>query len=503
MFQTDQTKQASLFAFSHRDLVSEESDAWLYIDLFDALDLSDFDSDYEYQGQAAKEPRLMLRTLFYGLTHGVVSGRKLSEVCRNDNRFIVLSGNLRPDRRTFDRFIRRHGERFSGLFVQVVRLAQEMGLVSLGRVAIDGSKVKAAADRDMVYAKMGRAMAHIEENLKLLREDLARANAEEATELEATLQKEIRDQEVRRTRIAQAKAAIDADFSRRRKQRDARVKEKARRALVDPEALPLSNRRGGFMHGYNVQAAVDEKAQIVVAQGVHDNATDFEALAPLVDQVQENCGKHGESYVADNGYQSLENVKKVKEVGSKAVICRKPSKAKKGRDEEIHEQVFRGSHDREYFCKDGRKLFLASRDTKGGWLNFKMPKGFCHACPHQETCHLFGKKYPQVYDDPNRAMYTEYLSFSRTDEWKDTYKRRKAIVEAVFGNIKGNKGLRIFVRGKQAVSAWWSMATTAHNIEKIIGRIAQSTHGHFSILVESILSLRQRVTMMIHISYGR
>lgn len=217
MFQSDQTKQNRLFAFSPRDLVSEDSDAWLYMDLFDALELQEFNEAYEFQGQAAKEPRLMLQTMFYGLTHGVVSGRKLQEACRHDNRFIVLSGDLRPDRRTFDRFIRRHEHLFKRLFVQVVRLSQEMGLVALGRVALDGSKFKAPADRDMVYAKMDRAIGYIEENLRKLKEDLARANREEATELETKLNQEMRDQTIRRERIARAKAAIEADFARRKK----------------------------------------------------------------------------------------------------------------------------------------------------------------------------------------------------------------------------------------------------------------------------------------------
>ncbi len=364
MFQTDQTKQASLFAFSHRDLVSSDSDAWLYIDVFEALDLSEFDEVYESQGQAAKEPQLMLRTLFYGLTHGVVSGRKLSEVCRNDNRFIVLSGNLKPDRRTFDRFIRRHEARFSDLFVQVVRLAQKMGLVSLGRVALDGSKFKGAADRDMAYRTMGKAIEEIEENLKELKEDLARANAEEASELEGKISRELTDQEVRRERIAKAKAAVEADFSCREKKRPIARQEKARKALADPEALSLSNRRGGFMHGYNTQAAVDEKAQIVVACDLQDNATDFSALSGLVDQVEANCGEHGKAYLADSGYQSLKNIKKIEEVGSKPVVGRKTSKVE---GEEIHEQVMQGSHDREYFCKDGRRLDLACR-SKNGYL---------------------------------------------------------------------------------------------------------------------------------------
>jgi hypothetical protein len=346
-------------------------------------------------------------------------------------------------------------------------LAQEMGLVALGRVALDGSKFKAAADRDMAYRQMGTALREIEGNLKQLKEDLAKANAEEATELESKLREEFADQAIRRERIARAKAAIEADFSRRGKKRGQDRQERARKALVDPDSLSLSSRRGGYMHGYNVQAAVDEKAQIVVACDLQDSASDSSALPGLVDQVKANCGEHGAAYLADSGYQSLANLKKIEAVGSTPVLGRKASKAERPVDEEAHEQVTRGAHDREYFCKEGRRLDLACR-TQTGHLQFRMAAEFCRDCPQTRACHLFGKKHPEILDDPDRETYTSYLAWSRTPEWKELYRRRPAIVEPVFGNIK-NKGIRIFVRGKNAVSAWWNIATTAHNLEKVVG----------------------------------
>ena len=465
MFQTDRTVQPSLFAFSHRDLVSGDSDVWLYMDLFSVLDLSDFEAAYEFQGQAAKEPQLMLQVLFYGLTHGIVSGRKLQAFCRNDNRFIVLSGNLRPDRRTFDRFIKRHNDRFKKLFVQVVRLSQRMGLVSLGRIAIDGSKFKGAADKAMAYGSMDRAIVHIEDNLVKLKQELAQANSEEATDLEDKLSNELVRQEVRRHRIAAAKAAIDEDFARRKKKRPESIKLRAKKALIDPEALSLPNKRR-FMFGYNAQAAVDEKSQIVVACDLHDRATNYGALPALVDQVEANCGSHANAYLADAGYQSLDNLKKVCAVGATPVICRKASKA-----EEFSEQITKGSHDREYLCKAGRKLPLASRKSTG-YLAFKLAKNFCDGC--QAPCMAYGKKHPEVLDDADRQWFNDYLAYSRSAEWKKAYKQRKAIVEPVFGNIR-NKGIKIFVRGRKAVSAWWNITTTAHNIEKVIKHIGRQT----------------------------
>ncbi|MCB9228231.1 MAG: transposase [Deltaproteobacteria bacterium] len=99
MFQEDIASQPQLFSFSYAELVPQDSDVWLYIDLFSQIDLSEFSDLYSKQGQEAKDPELMLRTIFYGLTHGAVSGRKLSDFCRYDNRFILLSGARRPDPR--------------------------------------------------------------------------------------------------------------------------------------------------------------------------------------------------------------------------------------------------------------------------------------------------------------------------------------------------------------------------------------------------------------------
>ena len=133
MFRTDRTTSRQLFTFTPRDLVSEESDVWLYVDLFDQLDLEPFDSDYVSQGHAGIDPALILRSIFYGLTHGIASGKRLGDACQHDNRYIVLSGEQFPDTSTLNRFVVRHGERIEALFVEIVRLAQKMGLAKLGR----------------------------------------------------------------------------------------------------------------------------------------------------------------------------------------------------------------------------------------------------------------------------------------------------------------------------------------------------------------------------------
>ena len=465
MFQTDQTLQPQLFAFTPRDLIAEDSDVWLYCDLFDSLDLLDFDGSYSYQGQHAKEPKLMLRTLFYALTHGVVSGRRLQEVCRHDNRYIVLSGDLRPDRRTFDRFIKRHAQSIDKLFVQLVHLAQKMGLVELGRVAIDGSKFKAYAGKSMRYDKMEKALNHINENLKILKQDLAESNSSNNTEQSCRLNGEIQNQQRRRALIQAAKEKIEQENAAL-KVKDSKKRSrlaKSHKTIHDLAALTVGS-SAKFPFGYNVQAAVDQKAQIIVAADLHDNSCDQRALPKMLDQVYENCQQVPDKTLGDCGYNSLENLQETDKRGSEPVI---PISGEYG-ETPIHsyEQISKGEGDRTYHCLSGKTLPLACRGSDG-YLTFKKSKDFCIDCPFANECKHSDKKVFQILDDDKRAYMLQHAQKCRSEEFKEDYRHRKAIVEPVFGNIK-NKGIKIFVRGHAAVSTWWKIACIAHNIEKII-----------------------------------
>lgn len=465
MFQTDTTTQRQLFAFTHRDLVAEDSDVWLYIDLFESLDLEDFDAKYVSQGQSAKEPKLILRTLFYALTHGVISGRKLQDACRNDNRYTVLSGDTRPDRRTFDRFLKRHQETFDLLFKQVVRLAQEIGLVKLGRVAIDGSKFKGVVGKAMRYDAMCRAMDNISENLDKLRADLVKSNSEEANADDSILQGDIQKVEHRREIIRAAKARVEReseDQAVRPSRKQTRL-EKSFTPLYEEDAMSLGM-SAKFPFGYNAQAAVDDVSQIVVAAELHANQSDQGALAMMLDAVADSCGRVPEKTLADSGYSSLKNLEIVAERNSQAIIAAGREYADVG--EHQAEQVRKGSGDRDYYCLADKKLDLACRSSSGH-LSFLMTQDFCNECPFSDRCHIKGKKTFQIPDDKPREILLAHLKKCRSEEFKTDYRRRKVIVEPVFGNIK-NKGIKILVRGKAAVGAWWKMACTAHNIEKII-----------------------------------
>ena len=466
MFETDKTLQPQLFAFTPRDLVSPESDIWLYMDLFESLDLSRFHKNYRGQGQLAKEPKLMLRTIFYGLTHGIVTGRKLESACRNDNRFIVLSGDIRPDRRTLNRFFDRHQSLMREFFADIVRMAQKMDLVSLGQIALDGSRFKGQTSRSsMKYGKMQRAISHIEANLDQLRADVRAENASGTSK--DTLPREIIDQERRLARIKQAAAAIEAEYRDRRGHKKSEIPdEESRKSLNDPDALFLSHKSRGLEVGYNVQAAVEEKNQIIVAAHVHTKASDSEALPKLLDEVEETCKETPGRVLADLGYKSAANVQDIESRNADCYIAA-GSDTHKELEVEFFEQITPIDGTGDYRCLQGKTLKVRSRRKDSGRIEFYLSKDFCTNCPFGTTCKAFGKKVITIMKEADREAIARLHARSRTEEFKEVYRRRKAIVEPVFGNIK-NKGMSILVVGREKVTAWWFMACTAHNIEKII-----------------------------------
>ncbi|MCB9229485.1 MAG: IS1182 family transposase [Deltaproteobacteria bacterium] len=465
MFQEDIASQPQLFSFSYAELVPQDSDVWLYIDLFSQIDLSEFSDLYSKQGQEAKDPELMLRTIFYGLTHGAVSGRKLSDFCRYDNRFILLSGARRPDPRTFQRFLVRHDSQLKDLFANVVRLAQSMGLVSLGKIAIDGSKFRAPTSKHkaMSYGHMKKAVEQIQSELEKLKKSLAEENRKQTNEFSATLPEEIQKRERRLEKIKAAKAALEAE-------KGEAIRDKDQKSFNDHEALPMGGKNKEFGYVYNCQAAVDEKHQIIVAAEIHDSQNDAAAIGKMLDATKETCGKNPEQALADSGYGSYEDIRAVESRSVDPVIAL--AKGEHSGKETYADEIKAGNEENEFHCPAGKVLPIKTLH-KDGMISFHLPDGFCDHCPFLSSCKVNSRaksriKNPlKIHNKEKHEKIRTHRQKMRTTEIIEVYKRRKAIVEPVFGNIK-NKGIKILVKGKQKVSLWWKLAATAHNIEKMI-----------------------------------
>lgn len=458
-FRSYEPDQALLLPPNLRDWVGEGHLALFVMDVVRQLDLREILKYYEVapvideqgevtgeriktkKGKPAYDPWMMTAMLLYGYATGVVSSRKIEKKCLEDVAFRVISANQKPDHSTIADFRRRHLEALEGFFLQVLRLCQEAGLVKLGHVALDGTKVKANASKHkaMSYGRMKRR----EEELRKEIEELMR-RAEEADQEEDRkygkgkrgdeLPEELRRRESRLKKIQEAKAVLEArakeeaekkrreeEEDRRRREEEGKPpkpgkkpkiseepKEKAQRNFTDPESRILKNSDKAFIQGYNAQAAVDSDHQVIVAQEVGNQAADAPYLKEMVDQIEANTGRRPRDFSGDAGYFSEENVEYVQEEKKiNALIATERLK-----------------HNEKPPAAKGR-----------------IPKG------------------ATVKERMRRKL--------RTVVGRAAYALRKVTVEPVFGQIRTSGLIRFWLRGVKRVKSEWSLWCTGHNLKKL------------------------------------
>ena len=359
-------------------------------------------------------PALMLKVLLYGYATGVTSSRKLEARLANDVGFMFLAGQARPDHKTISSFRHRHLAAFRALFLQVLRLCQQAGLVKLGRVALDGTKVKASASRHkaMSYARMTEREAQLAAQVQAILDEAEATDAAEDAEFGDArgdeLPPELRTREGRLAKIREAKAALEAAARERTGNPDAVPEPKAQRNFTDPESRIMLSKPDGWVQGYNVGAVVDDTAQVIVATAVTAETTDTRSLPALVDQVRANTGRSPRRVLADAGYASDDNLAALDDRGIDAYIAA-------GRDR---------------------------HGTPPPPPRGRIPTGLSRR-------ERMGRKL-------------------RTKAGRAHYARRKTIVEPVFGQIKEARGFRRFsLRGLEAVQAEWMLVAAVHNLGKL------------------------------------
>jgi IS5 family transposase len=259
-------------------------------------------------------PALMLKVLLYGYATGVTSSRKLEERLSSDVGFMFLAGQARPGHKAIGEFRRRHLAAFTTLFLDSLHLCQRAGMVTLGRVAIDGTKVKADASRHkaMSYARMPEREAALEAEVRrILEEAEAIDRAEDALYGDARgdeLPPALRTREGRLRAIRAAKAELEAEAKARTGDPDAVPDPKAQRNFTDGDSRIMLSKPDGWIYGYNAQVVVDEAHQVIVATTIETTTTDVGHLPALTDQVEANTGRRPRRLLADAGYQSDENL---------------------------------------------------------------------------------------------------------------------------------------------------------------------------------------------------
>jgi len=358
--------QVMLLPASLQDWLPKGHLAYFINDTVDALDLRAFYARYAGGGSRNQpfHPAMMVKVLVYGYATGVFSSRKIERRLHEDLAFRMLAAGNFPRHRTIRDFRALHLQELSELFVQVVKLAREMGLVKLGTVAIDGTKVKANASRHkaMSYERMQQAEAELKAQIDALLQRATSTDEAEAEEPELDLPAEIERRETRLKAIVAARERLeqrqrDADTERGRSANDDRrprdddgnpkggryqrefgvPEPKAQENFTDPDSRIMKRAGGGFDPSYNAQTAVDDTAHIIVAAELGNNAADVGQLLPMLQAVKDNLGELPRQGLADAGYRSEDNFAKAKDAATELVVAL-------GREGKRQAQVDAGTH---------------------------------------------------------------------------------------------------------------------------------------------------------------
>lgn len=436
-----------------RDWLPEGHLALFISDVVDTLDLGLIFDVYEQgdgRGQPPYHPAMMVKLLIYGYCMGKPSSRKIERASYEDVGYRVLAVEQHPDHDSIAEFRKRHLKALGGLFVQVLRLCQKAGLVKLGHVALDGTKIKASASKHkaMSYERMCKAEKELEGEVKRLlelaeqvdrAEDKQYGQGKRGDELPAELAR----RESRLKKIREAKAALEEEARERaekeaeearRKIEQRRLKErqtgqkargrepevadpqkavpgpKAQRNFTDADSRIMKDgATHGFVQAYNAQAVVDSHAQIIVAAALTQQANDKQQLVPMLEEVQNNMGEKPKKASADAGYFSEANLT----------------------DNKLQ----------------GIDLYVAPERHR-----------------HGEKIEAVSCAVPSA----QAGLIEQMRQKLKTTQGQAIYKMRKAIVEPVFGQVKEVRGFRRFsFRGTQKVAAEWQLICLTHNLLKL------------------------------------
>jgi transposase len=412
---------------SLRDWLPENHLAYFVNDVVDNLDLSAMDAVYgsEKRGQPPYDPQMMTKVLVYGYCVGVFSSRRIERRLVEDIAFRVLAADNQPNFRTISDFRKIHLNTLEGLFEQVLKIALEAGAMKVGRVALDGTKVKANASKHkaMSYDRMLEKEKALKAEVKQLLLQAEVADAEEdvrygknrtGDELPAELER--RESRIRKIREAKraveqrAKAKAEAEGSN---PKQAKPKDQDQYNFTDPESRIMKG-ADGFVQAYNAQAAVEPDLQLIVGQAVTQASNDKEQLLPMVAVIEEQSGQRPEEILADSGYCSEKNLQALHS------------------EEDAQRRI------------DG---YIATE--RQAHDEYKQPCG----------------KGPL----PDGATEVDRMRRKlKTKAGKAVYAARKTIVEPVFGQIKQARGFRQFLlRGIAKVRGEWALVCLTHNILKL------------------------------------
>ena len=438
-FKTPNRLQSTLMPPSIEEWLPQSHLARFVVEIVDQLDLSELYNAYSHTGSRPYDPRMLLSLLFYGYATGVFSSRKIEEATWELIPFRYISGDLHPDHDTIAHFRKRFLKQIEGYFCQILILGKGMGLVKMGTVSIDGTKMQANASkhRAMSYGYMERLEKQLEAEVAQLMELAEQADTQTVAELD--IPEELKHRHIRLEKLKQAKKVLEERTRERYEEQQQAYEEKQCKRqeqekatgkkipgkkpiapkdegprasdqynFTDPESRIMKT-SSGFDQCYNGQAAVNEQMLILGAYA-NNHPNDKQELLPVLEAIPPALGKP-KAVLADTGYCSEENIKKC----IKAEI--------------------------DPYLAVGRQ-------------------------PHNQ--YLKEVLEEQPVPDPDAPLLNQMKQKLKTKQGRSKYRLRKMTVEPVFGIIKEVMGFRRFqLRGERQANGEWMLLCTAYNLKRM------------------------------------
>lgn len=455
--------QLMLLPNSIDDYVPESHLARLVSRVVEQLNTSDIENKYSELGQNTYHPRILIKLLFYGYAIGERSGRMIARRTETDTAYIYLAQMYKPDFRTINDFRKNHLEELSRYFVDIVRLCKELGMIKIGQINIDGTKMKANAANRLTKKREDyeKWLKKIDQKIKDILEEAGRIDAEEDALYGDTRGDELPEDINSEEKIKEKLARVIGQFKDN--------KEKIN--LTDQDARFMKGGNGRIDTNYNCQIATDEN-QLIVGSNVLTEANDRGALQPMVEVVEEALQEPVKELAADSGYSSYDNYEYLAQSKKTGYIPDQNfNRIQRQQYPKYHEENFKYDKGKDgYICPEGKTLipYKTRRSNTGNrkWRQTIYKASDCQTCQNKRLC----TKQPQrtIVREDRRIFLEQMRERLFSPGGREKYKKRLYTTEPVFGNLKHNLGYRYFLlRTLKKVKGEFKLMCIGHNLKKM------------------------------------
>jgi len=467
------SNQGEMFGLSPDLLLPAGHYARAIDDIVERLGLERLNRKYEHTpGEPAYDVRVLVKILIFAYLRGITSSREMARQCEESLAFRYLTHGQCPDFRTISLFRRKNRHLLRWVFKKTVQLARQTGIARLGLVALDSVKLAANASpgKKMTRAELDEELKRLEEYLgKVEASDEAEDSEHGPTQRGDELPPEMRDAQQRKEKLEKALQVL--------KERQAAAKREPPEnvSVVDPEA-PWVKKGGKFVRGYSGQVVADSEHQVIVAVKATAEAPDSEQLNPMLQEVEKTTGKAPDQLVADSGYYTDDAVLEASRSKTDCIVpdgetAAQLNNPKRSESDKVAFHASRFTYDEaqdEFTCPQGKRLPFVRNHEKRGQPTKVYRCADCHDCPFRARCTEHASGFRSIELRVDHAEIRKLREKLNTESGKAVYKKRKAIVEPIFGRWQHNWGIRrLRLRGLAGFSAELHLLAIAHNLTKL------------------------------------